>query len=210
MTMTNRGIAKFVLGECVMVGCLVAFLGLSGVSVGRGDGTQSSMHFSFERTVHAQAMAPMSGMDTPKPQAPLSTSLTLTVDGKTTKLSVAELKAMPQKTVKVHNEHTKMEESYSGAALGDVLAKAGFAVSTATHRTILRSYLKIEGTDGYWVLYSVTEVEGSEHEGEVIVATSMDGKGLGADGEIKLVSTGDKKPQRWVRNLRSIEMKSAE
>jgi len=83
-------------------------------------------------------------------------------------------------------------------------------VSTATHRTMLRSYLKIEGTDKYWVLYSVTEVEGSEHEGDVIVATSMDGKGLGADGELKLVSTEDKKPQRWVRNLMTIEMKSAE
>jgi hypothetical protein len=117
---------------------------------------------------------------------------------------------MPQKNVTAHNEHTKAMESYSGVALGDVLAKAGFAVSTATHRTMLRSYLKAEGTDRYWVLYSVTVVEGSEHEGEVIVAISMDGRGLGADGEIKLVSTEDKKPQRWVRNLTAIEMKSAE
>jgi len=27
---------------------------------------------------------------------------------------------------------------------------------------------------------------------------------------LKLVSTGDKKPQRWVRNLAAITMKSAE
>jgi hypothetical protein len=132
------------------------------------------------------------------------------VDGKAMTLTPAELKAMPQKTVKVHNEHTKMDESYSGVPLGDLLAKAGFVVSTATHRTMLRSYLQAEGTDKYWVLYSVTEVEGSEHEGDVIVATSMDGKGLGADGELKLVSTGDKRPQRWVRNLMAITMKSAE
>jgi len=143
-----------------------------------------------------------------KPPAPASTSLALTVDGKTTTLTPADLKAMPQKTVKVHNEHTKMDESYSGVPLGDPLAKAGFVVSTTTHRTMLRSYIQAEGTDKYWVLYSVTEVEGSEHEGDVIVATSMDGKGLGADGELKLVSTGDKKPQRWVRNLAAITMKN--
>ena len=160
-------------------------------------------------TAMAQADS-MGAMEAAKPPAPASTSLTLTVDGKATTLSVAELKAMPQKTVKVHNEHTKADETYSGVALGDVLAKAGFVVSQTTHRTMLRSYLKIEGTDKYWVLYSVTEVEASEHEGDVIVATAMDGKALGADGALKLVSTGDKKPQRWVRNLTAIALVAAQ
>jgi hypothetical protein len=75
---------------------------------------------------------------------------------------------------------------------------------------MLRSYLVAEGTDKYWVVYSVTEVEGSEHNGEVIVATSVDGKPLGADGQLKLVDSGDRKPQRWVRNLNAITVKSAE
>jgi len=152
----------------------------------------------------------MGGMEMAKPAAAPSTSLTLTVDGKATVFSTADLKAMPQKTVKVHNEHTKMDESYSGVPLGDLLARAGFVVIPATHREMLRSFLRVEGTDKYWVLYSLTEVEGSEHDGDVLVATSMDGKGLGADGELKLISTGDKKPQRWVRNLAAITVKSAE
>ncbi len=92
--------------------------------------------------------------------APASTSLTLTIDGKATTLSVAELQAMPQKTVSVHNEHTKADETYAGVLLGDLLAKYGFPVGQATHRKMLRSYLLAEGTDKYWVLYSVTEVEG--------------------------------------------------
>ena len=141
---------------------------------------------------------------------PPSTSLTLTVDGKATTLSVAELQAMPQKTVSVHNEHTKAEETYTGVLLGDLLAKYGFPVDKTTHRKMLRSYLVAEGTDKYWVLYSVTEIEGSEHNGEVIVATSVGGKPLGDDGQLKLVDSGDKKPQRWVRNLSAITVKSAE
>jgi len=143
------------------------------------------------------------------PAAP-STSLTLTIDGKATTLSVAELQAMPQTTVMVHNEHTKVDESYTGVLLGAVLAKYGFPVDKTTHRKMLRSYLVAEGTDKYWVLYSVTEVEGTEHNGDVIVATSMNGKPLGEDGNFKLVDSGDKKPQRWVRNLTSIAVKSAE
>jgi hypothetical protein len=152
----------------------------------------------------------MGGMQMAKPAASPSTSFTLNLDGKTTTFSTAELKAMPQKSVKVHNEHTKTDETYSGVPLGDLLAKAGFVVDKTTQRKMLRSYLRAEGTDKYWVLYSLTEVEGSERDGDVIVATSMDGKPLGADGEIKLVSTGDKKPQRWVRNLAAIAVKSAE
>jgi hypothetical protein len=139
-----------------------------------------------------------------------STSLTLTVDGKPTTLSVAELQAMPQKTVTVHNEHTKADERYTGVLLGDLLAKHGFPVDKTTQRKMLRSYLVAEGTDKYWVLYSVTEIESSEHRGEVIVATTMGDKPLGDDGQFKLVDSGDKKPQRWVRNLTSITVKSAE
>ena len=162
---------------------------------------------------HAQT-APKTDTGAMKEQAhgpaPQSTSLTLTIDGKATTLSVAELQAMPQKTVSVHNEHTKTDETYAGVLLGDLLAKYGFPVGEATHRKMLRSYLTAEGTDKYWVLYSVTEIEGSEHDGEVIVATSMNGKSLGDDGQLKLVDTADKKPQRWVRNLNAITVKSAE
>jgi hypothetical protein len=141
---------------------------------------------------------------------PPSTSLTLTIDGKATALSIAELQVMPQTTVTVHNEHTKADETYTGVLLGTVLAKYGFPVDKTTHQKMLRSYLMAEGTDKYWVVYSVTEVEGSEHDGNVIVATSMNGKPLGEDGQLKLVDSGDKKPQRWVRNLTAITVKSAD
>ena len=91
-----------------------------------------------------------------------------------------------------------------------MLAKYGFAVGQPTHRKMLRSYIVAEGMDKYWVLYSTTEVESSEHNGDVIVATSVGGKPLGEDGQFKLVSSEDKKPQRWVRNLAAITLKSAE
>jgi hypothetical protein len=149
-------------------------------------------------------------MEAAKAPAPASHNLTLTVDGKATVFSVADLKAMPQKTVNVHNAHANADESYSGVPLGDLLAKAGFVADKTTQRKMLRSYLQVEGTDKYFVVYSVTEVEASEHAGDVIVATSMNGGGLGADGELKVVSTEDKKPQRWVRNLTAVTLKSAE
>jgi len=161
-------------------------------------------------SVGALAQGSMGGMDMPKQAANPSTSVTVKIDGKYTQFSTAELKAMPQKTVKVHNEHTKADETYSGVLLGDLLAKAGFVADKTTQKRMLHSYVVADGSDLYWVIYSLTEVEGSEHDGDVIVATSVDGHGLGADGELKLISTADKKPERWVRNLAAITLKSAE
>jgi hypothetical protein len=142
--------------------------------------------------------------------SPASTSLTLTIDGKATTLTVADLQAMEQKTITVFNEHVKADETYSGVSLGVLLAKYGLPVDKTTHRKMLRSYIVAEGMDKYWVLYSVTEIEPSEHNGDVIVATTLGGKPLGEDGQFKLVDSSDKKPERWVRNLSAITLKSAE
>ena len=42
---------------------------------------------------------------------------------------------------------------------------------------MMHSYLKAEGTDKYWVVYSHRpRWKPSEHDGDVLVAISMDGK----------------------------------
>jgi len=115
-------------------------------------------------------------------KAPVSTELKIIVDGKSTTLTLAALAAMPQKTLTVHNVHTRADEIYTGVALGELLAKNGFAAGQPTHRKMPHSYIKAEGTDAYWVLFSTTEVEGSEHNADVIIATSMNGKAFGDDG----------------------------
>ncbi|HEY0255890.1 MAG TPA: hypothetical protein VGC39_00490 [Candidatus Methylacidiphilales bacterium] len=139
-----------------------------------------------------------------------STSLILTVEGKAVTLSVADLNAMPQSTLVAHDAHTKLDESYTGVSLGALLAKYGFPVDKSTRDKMLHGYLVAEGTDKYWVLFSVTEVEASEHTGDVIIATSMGGKPLGDDGQFRLIDNADKKPERWVRNLSTITVKSSE
>jgi hypothetical protein len=63
-----------------------------------------------------------------------------------------------------------------------------------------------EGTDGYKVLYSLAEIDPSIHVGDVIVADLLDGQKLGADGAFKLVSTEERRPARWVRNLTTISV----
>ena len=133
-----------------------------------------------------------------------STSLTVTVAGTRVTMTPTELGGMAQQTVKVVNGHSGKEESYTGVRLSDVLAKAGAKLGKET----LHGYVVAKGTDGYWVLYSGEEIVGTVHAGEVIVATSVNGRPLEADGAMKLVSTEDKKPERWVRNLTAVEWKA--
>jgi len=152
----------------------------------------------------AQAPAPHAEMQH-KP-LPASNSLTLVIAGKTTTLTLAQLAALPHKTVTVHNAHANSDESYSGVPLADLLTAHGAPFDKTTQHAMLRSYLAAEGTDGYFVLYSTVEVFPDHHTGDVLVADSLDGKPIAAGGALKLISTGDTYPMRWVQSLTKITL----
>ncbi len=147
-----------------------------------------------------------------KPQAPeISTALTVTVEGRTQTFTLQQIDGMPQRSVTVHNGHTNVDESYTGVAVSDLLARSGLnADAQAAHRQLLHSYLRATGTDFYYVLYSAVEMEGSLHTGEVIVATRRNGQPLRGEGKLMLISTEDKQPARWVHNLTSLTLSSVE
>jgi len=143
--------------------------------------------------------------------APASTSLAITgLDGKTLTLTPADLKGMPHKTISVYNEHAKVNETYSGVVLADLLAKAGAPQGEKVRGKLFLIYLVAAGTDGYRVLYSLAETDPANHVGDVIVADTLNGQPITTDGAFKLVSTEEKRPARWVRSLTSITLKSAE
>jgi hypothetical protein len=143
-------------------------------------------------------------MDHGKPAVP-STQLTIHgLDGKSITLAPADLAALRHKTVSVYNEHTKANETYSGVALAELLKKIDTPSGEAVRGKLFMTGVVAEGTDHYSVLYSLAEVDPSIHTGDVIVADSVDGHPLDKDGAFKLVSTEEKRPARWVRNLTQI------
>jgi len=146
-------------------------------------------------------LAQMPAMDhATKPKAAPSTTLMVTAAGKMVTYTPADLAAMPQKTIKVSNFHTKTDQTYTGVVLADLLAKSGADIG----KLLLRTYIKATGTDKYWVLYSGIEIDPASHMGDTIVALTLDGQPLADNGAFQLVSSDDKKPQRWVRNLTAL------
>ena len=134
-----------------------------------------------------------------------STSLEIQgIDGKSIALSPEEFAALPHKTVSVFNAHSKINEKYSGVPLTELLAKVGVPLGERVQGKAFLTGIIAEGTDHYSVLFALAEVDPSIHTGDVIVADSVDDHKLGKDGAFKLVSTEEKRPARWVRNLASI------
>jgi Carboxypeptidase regulatory-like domain len=125
-------------------------------------------------------------------------------------LSPADFRALPHITIKVHNEHTNAEESYSGVLLETLLSRANAPVGKEFRKEALGTYLLASGTDGYSVLLSLAEVDSTFHAGQVIVADERDGQSLGKYGPFQLIVPGDSRPARWVHNLNSIRVQQAQ
>jgi hypothetical protein len=146
------------------------------------------------------------------PSAPPSNELQISSYTSQQKLDLkpADLKALPHISVTVHNEHSNADESYSGVRVSDLLAKLGAPLGHDLRGAALGAYVVATGTDHYVAVIALAEVDTTFHSGEVIVADSMNGQPLDEKtGAFRLVVTEDKRPARWVRNLVSLELKSA-
>ena len=136
-----------------------------------------------------------------KAPVPASKSINVSFEGRVTTLTVQDLLNLPQVTVHVHNGHTKMDENYTGPLVSDVLARAGLQASRETHALMLHSSLVATGTDHYFVVYSVAEIEPTFSSGQVIVAVMKGDLPNSQGGTIELVNTADKEPARWLQGL---------
>jgi hypothetical protein len=161
----------------------------------------------------APALAQMDAMPmdhgSAKPSTP-SHSLTVTANGKSVTLSMDDLKAMPQRTLRVHNGHNNQDELYTGVGLDDLLAKYGISLANGNAHKVYHTYIKAEGTDKYWVLYSASEVIPELHTWDAIVALTLDGSPIAASGDFKMVAGGERRPARWVSNLSSLTIVTLE
>jgi hypothetical protein len=134
--------------------------------------------------------------------------LKITFGKKAGEWTPATLAPLPHQSITVFNEHAKVNQTYSGVPLFELLKLLG--VPDKPHGKDLRLYLVAEGSDGYGAVYAVAEVNPDVHDGTVIVADAMDGKAIGDEGPLKLVATGEKHPARWVRNLAGVKVLTAQ
>jgi DMSO/TMAO reductase YedYZ molybdopterin-dependent catalytic subunit len=121
------------------------------------------------------------------------------------RLTIADLKKMPRKTLSVLNPHDKKTETYEGVLLEELLNRAGVAQGEKLRGALMTTYVIAEAEDGYRVVFSLAELDSGILESDVIVADTLDGAPLAVkQGPFRLVAPHEKRPARWVRMLKSI------
>lgn len=134
---------------------------------------------------------------------------TLTVSGEVTtpvELKVQDLAAMKQVSHKVKDRDGK-EHEFKGVALIEILEKAGVTTGAKLRGENLAKYVLITAADGYEVLYALAEIDPEFTEQVILLATEKDGQPLpSGEGPFRIVKPNEKKPARWIREVRSIKI----
>jgi hypothetical protein len=141
------------------------------------------------------------------PAAPPAPTETVTVHGPAAAAVVGatELQGLRRDSVSVGwgGGHT-----YAGAALGELLAKAGAPPEAALRGAALAQVVVVKGADGFIGVLALAETSMSFKSQPVILADQEDGKPLNAEeGPYRLVIGGELKPARSVRNVVDIELR---
>lgn len=128
---------------------------------------------------------------------------------KSLELSGQDLAAMARKTLVV-KEKDDVEAKYEGVTVQEILTKAGMGFGQALRGPRMRDYLLAEAGDGYGVVFALPEISEEFSDRVVIVADKINGGPItGRDGPFKIIVSDEKKHARWVRDVRTLTVRSS-
>lgn len=136
-------------------------------------------------------------------------SATLSISGEVIthlEIKLADLSALKQVSHKIKDRDGK-EHEFKGVALIALLEKAGVTTGAKLRGENLAKYILISAADGYEVLYALAEIDPEFTDQVILLATEKDGQPLAAgEGPFRIITPNDKKPARWIREVRSIKV----
>ncbi|WP_229209476.1 molybdopterin-dependent oxidoreductase [Dyadobacter koreensis] len=104
-------------------------------------------------------------------------------------------------------DRDRKEHEFSGVALIEILENAGVTTGSNLRGENLAKYVLISAADGYEVLYALAEIDPEFTDQVILLATKKDGQPLAnGEGPFRIITPNDKKPARWIREVRSIKV----
>jgi hypothetical protein len=108
-------------------------------------------------------------------------------------------------------EHENPAATYEGVTLGSVLERAGVPRGEKLRGKGLRAIVIITATDGYEVVFTIAETDPAFNDRLIILADKKDGKPLPEkEGPFRIVVPDEKRSARWIRNVKTIAVKTVE
>ena len=125
--------------------------------------------------------------------------------GTTRTVTASEFAGMPHREVsaKAH----MVSGRFSGVLLTDLLQLVGTPRGDSLRGPALATYVLIEAADGYRALFAAAELDAGVTDRIVLLADRKDGTALSAkDGPFQLIVPDEKRPARWVRQVRRLRV----
>ncbi|QRR04141.1 molybdopterin-dependent oxidoreductase [Dyadobacter sandarakinus] len=134
---------------------------------------------------------------------------TLSIEGEITnplELKLTDLARFKQVTHQIRDRDGK-EHAFKGVALIDLLERAGVTTGSKLRGKNLAKYVLITAADGYEVIFALPEIDPEFTDQVILLATEKDGQLLPAgEGPFRIITPNDKKPARWIREVRTIRV----
>lgn len=106
-------------------------------------------------------------------------------------------------------EHDGLVATYEGVLLGSILERAGVPRGEKLRGKALKAIVLITATDGYEVAFTLPDTDPAFTDRLIVLADRKDGKPLPEkEGPFRIVAPSEKRPARWIRNVRTIAIKN--
>jgi hypothetical protein len=137
------------------------------------------------------------------PAAPPIRQQTITISAET-------LAGLPRVKVEA-KEHDNPTATYEGVSLGAILERAGLPRGEKLRGKALRAIVLITASDGYQVVFTLSETDPAFTDRVIILADRKNGKPLPEkEGPFRIIAPSEKRPARWIRNVKTIAIKNVE
>lgn len=121
-------------------------------------------------------------------------------------LDATALKALPRSEVKTTGRDGK-EKTYHGVELAELLRLTGAPAGATLRGKEMTRVLLVTASDGYQVVFSLTELDASFRKDHFLLADDADGEKLDAfEGPLMIVVPGDLKHGRWIRQVKKLDL----
>ncbi|RDI99905.1 molybdopterin-binding protein [Dyella solisilvae] len=131
------------------------------------------------------------------------------VDGKPSDVfDQAALASMPQASVTAAAAG-EQAGTWQGVALEDIVRRACVASGDALAGRALARLVRVTAANGDQVVFSAAELDPDFGNLQVILADRRDGKPLAEDVSFRLIVPKDKRADRWLRHVTTIEVMDA-
>ena len=124
-------------------------------------------------------------------------------------LSATTLAGLPRVSISATDEggHTN---SYSGVSLDDLIVRAGAPHGAPVRGKAMLAYVEATASDGYHVLFTLSEIDASYTDHVVLIADMRDGVPFAAGaGPYRLIVPFDKRGGRWMKSVTGIDLQLA-